>query len=186
MINLIALAGKAHSGKSSLAGMLLNELNWHAYRYSAYAFAGPIKRTINKLFGWDERHSEGELKEVVDPKWGFSPRTAYQKFGTDFGRKMLRDDIWLKCAELATQNKNIIITDLRFENEVEWVRRQGGLIVHVHRSGQFGIASGHESEKGIGVNFARDYITPACSDLEELQAQAHIIVSIIKHGRESV
>jgi hypothetical protein len=184
MINLIALTGKAHSGKSSLADMLSKALRW-----PHYAFASPIKHTVNELFGWDGRHAEGELKEVVDPRWGFTPRRAYQLFGTEFGRAM-RADLWLKYAEEMTRDfakihGGVIITDCRFDNEAEWVRRQGGLLVHVRRDGQFGIDSAHASEQGIAFR-EDDFVTNYCKDLRELEKHVPEIVSIVKQGREHV
>lgn len=180
MIKLIALAGPARSGKSSLAGMLAKALG-----FQTYAFASPIKLTINALFGWDFRHSDGELKEVVDPVWGFSPREAYQKFGTDWGRYMMRDDIWLKYAEgTVAKAVGTIITDLRFENEATWVRRQNGLIVHVKREGDFGIKSDHASEVGIQPGY-RDYVTMSCANLTELAHEAVVIEHIARGGLEN-
>jgi hypothetical protein len=153
--------------------------------FQTYAFASPIKMTVNALFNWDTRHADGELKEVIDPVWGFSPREAYQKFGTDWGRNMLRDDIWLKYAEgIVARRVGTIITDLRFENEAEWVRRQNGLIVHVKREGQFGIMSAHVSEAGIKSN-GYDYTTTPCVDLTELAREATVIEHIARQGREN-
>lgn len=184
MIRLIALTGRAHSGKSSLAKMLAKTVP--LAKFHQYAFASPIKLTVNALFGWDQRHSEGALKEIVDPAWGVSPRRAYQTFGTDWGRSMICDDIWLKYAEhTAAQHYGMLITDLRFENEAAWVRRRNGLIVHVRRAGDFGIQSDHPSERGIAANKA-DYCTDACVDLDALYHETGRILDIVNRGVEAV
>jgi len=60
MINLIGLAGEARAGKSSAAVTLCRELG-----LDPYALSSPIKAMINALFGWDESHAEGSLKETV-------------------------------------------------------------------------------------------------------------------------
>ena len=60
MLRLIGLSGEARCGKSSAAGFLCRELG-----FEAYALSSPIKAMINALFDWDERHSEGELKETL-------------------------------------------------------------------------------------------------------------------------
>jgi hypothetical protein len=47
-------------GKDTIADKLVEQYGW-----KKYSFADPIKQVVNALFGWDERHAEGELKEVV-------------------------------------------------------------------------------------------------------------------------
>lgn len=145
-INLIGLAGLAGSGKDTAANHLEKITG-----LERYALASPIKETVNEMFGWDERHSAGELKEVDDPVMGFSPRKAYQLFGTEFGRA-LRDDLWValadkRCKELG----GLIVTDVRFENEAKWIRDNGGLVIHIVRDDCLGLV-GHESEKGVTVH----------------------------------
>lgn len=57
-IDLIGVTGLARSGKDT-AGKYLSD----KYGIPTYAFASPLKTTINKIFLWDERHSDGDLKE---------------------------------------------------------------------------------------------------------------------------
>lgn len=54
----IGLIGRARSGKDTAASYLEQQLNM-----ASYAFADPLKECVNALFGWDERHSDGLLKE---------------------------------------------------------------------------------------------------------------------------
>lgn len=56
----IGITGYAQSGKDTVCDIL----RAHGIVENRYAFADPIKDTCNALFGWDERHSFGELKEV--------------------------------------------------------------------------------------------------------------------------
>lgn len=141
---LIGLHGKAQAGKDTTG----KYMSWLC-GYPTYAFAEPIKVLINNLFGWDERHSNGELKEIVDPYWGISPRYAYQTFGTDWGRNLINSDIWLmKAMRTYEQNKSLIITDVRFENEADWIRQNGGIVVHISRESALQVNK-HISENGI-------------------------------------
>lgn len=55
---LIGLNGLARSGKDTFGAMLAEEMG-----FKAHALASPLKEFINKLFGWDERMSDGVLKE---------------------------------------------------------------------------------------------------------------------------
>lgn len=145
---IIAIAGPAGSGKDTAATFI----HIQNQAYCLYRFADPIKRTIKTLFDFTEEQIEDRvLKEVEDPEWGFSPRVAMQRFGTEFGRD-LKDDIWLKFAERALhKNGNLVISDCRFENEAQWVRDNGGQIIQIYPTPSASIASVpfHRSEGGI-------------------------------------
>jgi hypothetical protein len=79
-----------------------------------------------------------------------------QLLGTEYGRDMLRKDLWIKRAELE-HLKNVkigrgtIITDVRFENEAEWIRSQPGAVLiyiqvpNLERDEKYN----HASEAGI-------------------------------------
>lgn len=117
--NIIGIHGTAYSGKDTLSNFICKK-NIDTCRYG---FADPIKNACNEIFGWDYRHAFGELKEVVDPFFGISPRKAYQLMGTEFGREMIRDDLWLKVAENEMSNNifSYVIPDFRFKNEYDWL-----------------------------------------------------------------
>lgn len=148
MIRLIGLTGKAGSGKDTFAGML----NKHV-KFEPYSFAGPLKDACCGLFGWT-RHQidhDRDFKEAVDPRWGFSPRRAMQLMGTEYGRQMLRDDIWIHMAKIRlneTGKAGLLVTDVRFENEATWIREEGGLLIHIERPDLPAVAA-HASEAGV-------------------------------------
>lgn len=93
------------------------------------------------MFGWNESHSFGSLKNVIDPYWGFSPRKAYQLFGTEFGRS-LHADLWVKMTmkKIAKSKQYFqgvdsvfFITDVRFHNEAKTILDSGGLVISIVR-----------------------------------------------------
>jgi len=141
---LFGLAGVAGSGKDTV-GKILSDISG----YPVYALASPIKKVCNELHFWDDRHAYGELKEIIDPFWGYSPRHAYQTMGTELARKLWREDFWLKRAEWEYhKSDSLIITDIRFENEAKFIRSNGGQIIHIIREDVPKVLS-HESESGI-------------------------------------
>lgn len=171
---IIGIHGKARTGKDTIAKHLINK-----YNFIRYAFADPIKETINPLFGWNERHSDGELKEVIDPKWEFSPRQAYQKFGTEFGRA-LNNNLWLIVAEdRIDKNKNYVISDVRFENEATFIRRNGGIVIHVF-SNRAQDVNEHISESGINIDIKDIAITNNGTIKELLETIDNELREIIK------
>jgi hypothetical protein len=58
-----------------------------------------------------------------------------QQWGTEVCRKAFHDDIWIASVEnkLRTSKDNIVISDCRFPNEIESIRRAGGKVVRIAR-----------------------------------------------------
>src|SRR5690606_9272653 len=74
-----------------------------------------------------------------------SPRVAYQLFGTE----VMRDYdgvIWLKNVDISPEN--VTISDVRFENEAEFVYANGGEVIKVFNP-RLTEEDGHKSEQGI-------------------------------------
>ena len=133
------------------------------HNYVKYGFADPIKRGLNATFGWDMRHwLEREWKETADPQLGFSPRKAAQTFGTEWGRQMLRDDIWILLADMFYSALDdcgaagMVISDLRYDNEAKWVKKVGGLVIQLNRQTE-GVRP-HSSEEGVDQMYIDAFI----------------------------
>ena len=101
-----------------------------------------------QCFGWDRELLEGRTtesrvwREQVDPWWSqrldmsnLTPRLVLQKWGTEVARKSWHDDIWIASLEnkLAKAHNDIVITDVRFPNEIAAVRNAGGTVIRVVR-----------------------------------------------------
>ena len=158
---LIGISGAAGSGKDTLArGIAATDV------YFIHHFADPIKQAVNIMFGfemadWDDREwKEGHLDGFDE----VSPRFLAQTLGTEWGRHVIDTDLWLKLAQrkydkvskTATLNQGrimgmgMIIPDVRFENEAQWIVDEGGLMLHIERPGQEQISeSSHASEAGF-------------------------------------
>jgi len=140
---IIALTGMKRSGKDTCAAYF--EEN---YGFINYKFAGAIKRAVADIFLCEDDWINGKYKETTDPKWGISMRKAQQAIGTDLFRDRLPElypefnsligkAIWVKrfqyWFELQRSDTNVVISDLRFLNEAETVRKMGGIIIRVNR-----------------------------------------------------
>lgn len=148
---LIGLAAKARSGKDTAANMVLTFAPWTA----TLSFAQPIRDAMTAIFGFGYEHFHGALKEVVIPEYGKSPRQMMQYLGTEWGRNCVHTDLWLtlagkKIAQAKAEGKNVIVTDVRFENEAEFIRGLGGTIWHIER-GEKQAVNAHASEAGVAV-----------------------------------
>ena len=76
---LIAFLGKKSSGKDTVANFLIKNDD-----YIKYVFADPLKKGIQAFFNLsDDQLYDEKLKEIIDPRWGVSPRKLLQTIGTD-------------------------------------------------------------------------------------------------------
>ena len=131
---IIGITGRARSGKDTIAEHLV-----YGHLYTRFAFADPIKDIVCGMFGWGARHRDGDPKEVDDPYWGFSPRKAYQTFGTEFGRA-LNPNVWIMMADRQLTSGLWVCSDVRFDNEADFVR-DNGVLIHVRAARRQGLST---------------------------------------------
>lgn len=179
---LIGLAGPARSGKSTAADHLVrNHLLEH------YAFADPLRSGLMEIFNLDPDDFEGERKEKQLPWLGRSPRELMQSMGTEWARQMVNPDVWVKIAE---QNLNylqnslssvvgFVISDVRFDNEAEFIRQRGGTIIRMVRPDAPAV-NPHTSEAGISLN-EHDLLLCNTSSLAALREHIDNCVEIIRY-----
>ena len=139
---LVAICGKRRSGKDTIADMLCTE-----YGYQKIRIADPLKKVVKILFGYEDDQLECDFKDVLDPRWGVSPRQVMQYMGTevmqehiqqllpDIGRKFWIRSLIHTHLEKAADNPSmrLVIPDLRFLHEEEELRKYGVTIWKVHR-----------------------------------------------------
>ena len=148
-MKLIGITGKAGSGKDTVADIILQQ-----YPGFKRAMAKPIKGAFKAVFGFDPDQLPRDSKEKQIPGFDFSARKAMQTLGTEWGRT-LDKNLWLKLAHenykfCLRKSGYLIIPDIRFDNEAEWVRAKGGLLIHVERPNVQEVES-HASELGTGI-----------------------------------
>ena len=135
---IIGLMGAIGSGKDTIADFLV------ANGFTRLAFAKKVKDVAHVVFGWDRELLEGRTaesrvwREQVDPVWGIRPRTALQKIGTEMFREHICDDVWIKAVleEIRATDRDVVITDCRFENEMAAILAAGGTLLFVQRGGE--------------------------------------------------
>lgn len=171
---IVGLGYKAGSGKDTLADMLVERIG-----FTKIAFAEPLKEAAKLLCGWDDRHVYGNLKEQVDPFWGFSPRTFLQRLGTDAVRNNIADDFWVKATlrkmKDSTKTK-FVVTDVRFPNEANAIREAGGRLFRLDR--ECAGAGNHASETALDGYQLWDGVIDNNGTLDDLWQQARAKLSI--------
>lgn len=151
---LIGLTGRARSGKSTAAEHLVG-----TYLLEHYAFADPLRDGLMAIFNLDPSDFEGDRKEQPLAWLDRSPRQLMQSMGTEWARNTVHPDVWVKLAEqnLDYMTKALgavlgfVVSDVRFENEAELIRRRGGTIVHISRADAQAV-NPHVSEAGVAGN----------------------------------
>ena len=146
---IIGISGYSGSGKD-LVGTIIQEISlnkWHVKKW-----AGKLKTMASILTGIPvEKFEDQDFKKTeMGPEWdcqfytegsGWQRRPMLvrdflQKLGTDAIRNGLHENTWVN-ATLAdyTIDANWIITDTRFPNEAEAIKKAGGIIVRINRPG---------------------------------------------------
>jgi len=126
---IIGLGHRAQSGKDTLADFLVAK-----HGFTKVAFATPLKEAARDIFLLSDEQMYGSLKEVVDPRWGRSPRDILQKLGTEGVRNVFGNSTWVnRCKFGMEPGKDYVISDVRFLNEVEAIQAWGGYVVKVDR-----------------------------------------------------
>lgn len=161
---LIGIAGRARAGKNTTATLLKG-----FFPSVEYAFADPIRKMLAAI-GIDMNDPYWrERKEKVIPGIGKSPRQLMQTLGTEWGRDLVHPDFWLLLARQAYDRTDfrMIITDVRFENEVAWIRKEKGLMVFVDRPNGEQVSK-HVSEHPLKRE-PEDIIINNSGSIEDLQ-----------------
>lgn len=155
---LIGITGRAGSGKDTLADYLVRQ-----FGYTKYSLSKPIKDLLNARFGWKEKYWEDRAwKEAQMPHCGasvrsiainFSPRSWAQWLGTEVGRNIGGEDVWVNMMERAWRgmmraDARMVVPDVRFDNEARRIHELGGAVIRVVRDGVAAV-NAHVSELGI-------------------------------------
>lgn len=144
MAKIIGISGFIGCGKSTVAMQLMDK-----YEFRKDSFAVSLKDACAALFDWPRDMLEGDTKEsrewreITDEWWAnkldipnFSPRLALQLIGTDSLRNHFNPGLWFMTLENRVRKdpiRNVVISDVRFPNEVEFIHNQGGILIRVDR-----------------------------------------------------
>ena len=140
---IIGICGLIGSGKGTVADILVENHN-----FEKLSFADKLKDGVASVFGWDRDMLEGDTdrsriwREKQDEFWtnetemSVTPRLVLQLFGTDCMRNGFFDGIWVSLVKqkiLEDPDKNWVIPDVRFPNEVKMIQSVQGEVLQVRR-----------------------------------------------------
>lgn len=162
---IIGLCGAAGAGKNTVADILVEH-----HGFTAMSFADPLYRAVSEITGLSVQHLQDRRYKELPISWlGASPRELLQTLGTEWGRKTINDKIWINiCLErIAIDGGDVVVTDVRFDNEAEALMLAGADIWQVTRPNVAPVAE-HESENGISPDLV-DAVINNDSSLEYLK-----------------
>lgn len=185
---LIGLLGRKRAGKDTLADILTSKYGFHQL-----VLADPLKEACRALFDFNDEQLYGDLKETVDTDWGITPRKAFQYVGTDMIRHKfhelipdIQDNFWIKrlfvrykkLQKIHGENVDVVVSDLRFQNEVDEIYKYGGIVIKIERADNIN-NDDHVSEILIDKIDSYDYLINNDSSLDGYILKAEQVINNI-------
>lgn len=160
---IIGVSGYARTGKDEIAKVLVEEFGFirmafaDKLRESVYALNPIVSIGVYEDYHWNMEKNV-YLQDVIDGYgWDGVKETVYgpevrrllQRFGTEVGRNLLGENIWVDATfNVMDTTKNYVITDCRFINEAQGIISKDGKMWRVNRPG-VGPVNDHVSEIGL-------------------------------------
>lgn len=171
MTKLIVICGEKRNGKDTTADYICKN-----YGYTKLELAYPLKKICKIAFDLDEEQLYGNSKEIIDERYGVKPREIMQFVGTDLFRNNLKqlipnaELIWIQNIIRIIEknpNKKYVITDARFQNDIDVFKKYGAICIKVSRKDMLNMDN-HESEKNIKDIKGIDYYLQNDSTIKDL------------------
>lgn len=166
---IIGLIGYAQSGKDTVASFLVEH-----YGFTRVAFADPMRTALYKLnpivkpglrladavdeMGWEK--AKVRIPEV---------RALLQRLGTEVGRDMFGQTFWVDQAAKHMPSGPVVVTDVRFLNEAQFIKNAAGELWRIERPG-FGPVNEHVSESELS-GFPVNHIIMNDGDYKDLMSE---------------
>ena len=185
---IIGLVGYIGSGKGTVGDILVRN-----HGYTKFAFADALKDAVATIFTWPRGLLEGDsnasraFRERTDVWWSHklgyevTPRLILQKFGTEACRNGIADNIWIAALEKRIHGyEDVVISDCRFPNEINFIRSAGGVIVRVKRGDDPSpeeLSKMHISETAWN-NYNPDFVIHNEGSVDDLKENVKIILTL--------
>jgi len=134
-MKLIGICGLARCGKDSFYDMSKTLLNQKGIKTKRFAFADSLKEECNEILskyvGISAFTESNQEKQIIRP--------LLVTYGTHIRRK-LNQNCWIdkineEVKRDLAKNNVVFITDVRFENEIDWIHSLNGASIHITRQG---------------------------------------------------
>jgi hypothetical protein len=183
---IIGITGRIAAGKDTLGSLICKR----SRKYSVKKFAEKLKQIASIMLSVPPESFENQAFKTknLGYKWDFlTVRQFLQCLGTEI-RKGVCVNAWVNSLSaeydggMFLNEKNWVITDVRFPNEAMMVKEKGGIIVRISRGQLSGkeklkeMFFGHESEKHVD-RLPCDIEVVNNGTVEQLERAAEIILN---------
>ncbi|KAB1661540.1 adenylate kinase [Pseudoclavibacter sp. CFCC 13796] len=173
---LFGIGGHYRSGKDTFAGLLAE----HHEPTVVLGFSDPLHDALAALNPYVEpgvRFSDliASGLSFTEAKAHPEVRALLQRLGTDVGRNIINQNCWVNIAERRieeafNEGASVVITGVRFPNELALIKRLGGFTIWVDRNIDRRLAA-HPSERSL-TSGAFDAVVFNNGTLEDLSHAA--------------
>jgi hypothetical protein len=200
---VIGLGGRLRAGKDVVADRLVDrhgfvKLGMSDALHEAMLALDPIVLVDEFVqyregppgYGWNTPRKQMRYAELceavgyVEAKKTPEVRRLLQHLGTEVGRNMIGENVWVnvmarKIDDYLYSDIPVVVTGIRFPNELSMIRAFAGRAVWVDRPGLGETTSSHASESGVqGSDFDLTLLND--SSLEHLRGLVDLIVPEVK------
>jgi len=186
---LIGLVGKKGTGKTVVANYLREE-----HDFLEVKFAGLLKEDMSKMLDIPMDIIEPRTPAMrekreswIHPIWGMTVREMLQKFGTDAIRDNFHSDFWIIRLDMLLKEKfrqgRIVISDVRFKNEIDYVSDNGGYIFKVLRTAG---TDEHQSEVDLDDYDYPCFLLENYSTFDRLYEQIDIFIHQLRKPEKEI
>lgn len=178
---VIGISGYAQAGKDTIGSVLTESAG-----FVRVAFADALREVLYALnpsvcvqtgpsfvdFLWTTVVDVVEDKGWEWAKANSDVRGYLQRLGTEAGRQILGDDIWVRTAMAKVNGGKYVFTDVRFPNEARAILDKGGQVWRVERPGVAPV-NPHPSETALD-DWPFDLVIFNKGTLDDLREQVSI------------
>ena len=154
MKKIIGIAGNARSGKDTVGHFIKDIFEEHGKNVHVVSFAAKLREELDAFcidkLGISAYTTDDEEKKIIRP--------LLVCWGTEIRRK-INIDHWVQALEqsMVHDNAYYIVTDMRFENEYQWIKDNGGITIYLERNA-IAPANEYEKENNAILKTVVDYV----------------------------
>lgn len=123
---IIGFSGKRGTGKTVSANYLKD-----TYKFKKISFADRLKEVAKDLMPFTEMHMSPKGKDKPFGNYDFTPREFLIQLGQFM--RYYDPDYWVKSSGIDNAVGRIVVDDVRFPNEVDYLKRLGAKIIRIKR-----------------------------------------------------